>query len=51
MQGIFIQYIYLILIILALVMIANRLGLAYPIVLVVGGAATQFYNAVFQHNH
>lgn len=48
MQGIFIQYIYLILIILALVMIANRLGLAYPIVLVVGGLllsfTTQFSN-------
>lgn len=37
MQGLFIQYIYLILIILALVLIANRLRLAYPIVLVLGG--------------
>jgi monovalent cation/hydrogen antiporter len=39
MHGIFIQYVYLILIILALVMLANRLGLAYPIVLVLGGLA------------
>src|SRR6478609_6885942 len=37
MQSIFIQYVYLILIILALVMIANKLKLAYPIVLVLGG--------------
>src|SRR3954471_20089936 len=42
MQGIFIEYIYLILIILALVMFANRLRLAYPIVLVVGGLALSF---------
>src|SRR6266850_2379848 len=39
MQTLFIQYVYLILIILALVMIANRLRLAYPIVLVLGGLA------------
>ena len=39
MHGIFIQYIYLILIILALVMLANKLRLAYPIVLVLGGLA------------
>lgn len=38
-QHIFIEYIYLILIILALVMLANRLRLAYPIVLVLGGLA------------
>src|SRR4030095_12654751 len=37
MQGIFIQYVLLILIILALVMIADKLRLAYPIVLVLGG--------------
>jgi monovalent cation/hydrogen antiporter len=37
MQSVFIQYVYLILIILALVMIANKLRLAYPIVLVIGG--------------
>src|SRR5215212_1917022 len=36
------QYIYLILIILALVMVANRLKLAYPIVLVVGGSLLGF---------
>src|SRR5215208_5220632 len=42
MQSFFIQYIYLILIILALVMIANKLRLAYPIVLVLGGLALSF---------
>lgn len=39
MQSTFIQYILLILIILALVMMANRFRLAYPIVLVLGGLA------------
>src|SRR3954466_7863869 len=39
MHSIFIQYVYLILIILALVMLANKLRLAYPIVLVLGGLA------------
>ncbi|GAB2606549.1 Na+/H+ antiporter [Spirosoma areae] len=39
MQSLLIEYVYLILIILALVMLANRLRLAYPIVLVVGGLA------------
>lgn len=39
MQDIFIQYVFLILIILALVMVSNRLRLAYPIVLVLGGLA------------
>jgi monovalent cation/hydrogen antiporter len=38
----FIQYVFLILIILGLVMIANRLRLAYPIVLVLGGLALSF---------
>ncbi|MEH2352837.1 cation:proton antiporter domain-containing protein [Nostoc sp.] len=42
MQGLFIQYICLILIILGLVMIANKLRLAYPIVLVLGGLALSF---------
>jgi Na+/H+ antiporter len=42
MQGIFIQYICLILIILGLVMIADQLRLAYPIVLVLGGLALSF---------
>src|SRR4026207_2281843 len=42
MHSVFIQYVYLILIILALVMIANKLRLAYPIVLVFGGLALSF---------
>lgn len=42
MQGYFIQYIFLLLVILALVMIANKLRLAYPIVLVLGGLALSF---------
>ncbi|GAB2537774.1 Na+/H+ antiporter [Spirosoma aerophilum] len=42
MQGLFIEYIFLILIILGLVMLANKLRLAYPIVLVVGGLALSF---------
>src|SRR4249920_194196 len=37
MQSLFIEYIFLILIILVLVMLANKLRLAYPIVLVLGG--------------
>lgn len=48
MQNVFIQYIYLILIILALVMIANRLKIAYPIVLVLGGLVLSFTSA-FSH--
>ncbi len=42
MQHIFIEYVYLILIILALVMLADKLRLAYPIVLVLGGLALSF---------
>jgi monovalent cation/hydrogen antiporter len=42
MQSFFIQYVYLILIILALVMLAVKLRLAYPIVLVLGGLALSF---------
>jgi len=42
MQGLFIEYIFLILIILALVMLADRVRLAYPIVLVLGGLALGF---------
>jgi NhaP-type Na+/H+ or K+/H+ antiporter len=42
MQSHFIEYVYLILIILALVMLANKLKLAYPIVLVVGGILLSF---------
>lgn len=48
MQQEFIQYVYLILIILALVMLANRLKVAYPIVLVLGGLALSFLDA-FSH--
>src|SRR5215204_1303061 len=42
MQNTFIEYVFLIMIILALVMLANKLRLAYPIVLVVGGLALSF---------
>lgn len=42
MQSFFIQIVLLILIILGLVMIANKLRLAYPIVLVLGGLALSF---------
>ena len=45
MQENFIQYIYLVLIILGLVMLANRLRLAYPIILVLGGLALSFTTA------
>jgi monovalent cation/hydrogen antiporter len=37
MQNLIIELVFLVLIILALVMIANKLRLAYPIVLVLGG--------------
>jgi Na+/H+ antiporter len=42
MQGLFIEYIYLIFIIVALIMVANKLKVAYPIVLVLGGLALSF---------
>lgn len=42
MQDNFIQYIYLVLIILGLVMLANKLRLAYPIILVLGGLILSF---------
>lgn len=45
MQNIFIQYVYLVLIILALVMLANKFKLAYPIVLVLGGLVLSFTSA------
>ena len=45
MQENFIQFIYLVLIILALVMLANKLRLAYPIILVIGGLLLSFTNA------
>lgn len=48
MQTAFIQYIYLILIILGLVMLANKLKLAYPIILVLGGLMLSFVN-IFSH--
>src|SRR5688572_7823286 len=48
MQSLFIEYVYLILIILTLVMIANKLRVAYPIVLVLGGLVLSFIS-VFSH--
>ncbi|MEP7375416.1 MAG: Na+/H+ antiporter [Chitinophagaceae bacterium] len=45
MQSGFIQYVYLILIILGLVMVANKIRLAYPIVLVIGGLILSFTKA------
>jgi CPA1 family monovalent cation:H+ antiporter len=42
MQHLFFEYVFLIMVILALVMIANRLNLAYPIVLVIGGLGLSF---------
>jgi len=42
MPAVLIQYIFLILIILGLVMLANRIHVAYPIVLVVGGVLLSF---------
>jgi len=44
MHSFFVQYVFLIMIILALVMLANKLRLAYPIVLVLGGLALSFTN-------
>lgn len=48
MQSQFIAYIFLILIILALVMIANRFKIAYPIVLVLGGLALSLVSSFSQ---
>src|SRR5687768_3140176 len=48
MQAHFIEYIYLILIIVALVMLARKLCIAYPIVLVLGGLSLSFIK-VFSH--
>lgn len=42
MENVYIEYIYLILIILALVMLAGRLKISYPIVLVLGGLLLSF---------
>jgi CPA1 family monovalent cation:H+ antiporter len=44
MQSIFFEYLLLILIILGLVMIAHRLRIAYPIVLVIGGLILSLIN-------
>jgi monovalent cation/hydrogen antiporter len=48
MQAHFIEYVYLIFIIVALVMLADRLKIAYPIVLVIGGLAISF-SGFFTH--
>ena len=48
MPSIFVQYIYLILVILGLVMLANKLRIAYPIVLVIGGLLLSF-TSLFSH--
>lgn len=45
MQSLFIQYVALILIILALDMVANKLRIAYPIILVLGGLVISFTSA------
>jgi CPA1 family monovalent cation:H+ antiporter len=42
MQSLFVEYLYLVAIIVALVMLANKLRLAYPIVLVLGGLVLSF---------
>src|SRR5215218_4540509 len=42
MQNLIIEYVFLIVIILALVMIANKLRIAYPIILVLGGLILSF---------
>lgn len=48
MHALFIQYIFLILIILGLVMVANKIRVAYPIVLVIGGLLLSF-TSQFSH--
>lgn len=48
MPNAFIEYLLLVLIILALVMIANKMRIAYPIILVLGGLALSFIPA-FSH--
>ena len=45
MPSVFIQYIFIILIILGLVMLANKIKVAYPIVLVVGGVLLSFISS------
>jgi len=48
MHELFIEYVYLVLIIVGLVMLANKLRIAYPIVLVIGGLAFSFTD-IFAH--
>ena len=48
MQGLFVEYVFLIVMILALVMLANKLRVAYPIILVLGGLLLSF-TGVFSH--
>ncbi|MBC7848875.1 MAG: Na+/H+ antiporter [Chitinophagaceae bacterium] len=45
MHSLFFQYIFLILIILSLVMVASKIRIAYPIILVIGGLALSFTSA------
>lgn len=45
MQNLIIEYVFLILIILGLVMMANKLRIAYPIILVIGGLILSFISA------
>jgi monovalent cation/hydrogen antiporter len=45
MQNLIIEYVFLIMIILALVMVANKLKIAYPIILVIGGLILSFTSA------
>lgn len=44
MQSTFIEYVFLILMILGLVMLANKLKVAFPIVLVIGGLALSLFS-------
>jgi monovalent cation/hydrogen antiporter len=48
MQALFIEYLYLILIILGLVIVADKIRIAYPIVLVLGGLGLSF-TSIFNH--
>ena len=49
MQSQFIEFVFLILIILGLVMLANKLRIAYPVVLVIGGLALSISTAAFSN--
>lgn len=48
MQHILVEYLYMVLIILALVVLANKVKIAYPIILVIGGLLLSFI-AEFSH--